>query len=308
MVPQPLRFDGRPDARDIDDAVAHHSAVVHRVGGRHQPVADVKGQQPARARALDLGHQFEIPPDVIDVDGNTEHPAARRIDAVAHIERVPHRVHTGALGGGHRMQRLDRQRHSGRAGIFEKLRDAVFDLRVRGGDILARRAAGTGILREAPRDQHETRCAQRLRFIHRAAVVVARLDPVDRVGREHAAAAISGKRKPGVADCLGGALDPGRRNLIAPGVDRANAVPRAGLDDVEQCALLAHGRSVQRHPAMVAAQVAHQASIPRAARTVRIRATARSGSRRRPALSARRKISARCTVERALSWPPTSVK
>ena len=88
------------------------------------------------------------------------------------------RVHTGAIGGGHRMQRLDRQRHSGRAGIFEKLRDAVFDLRMRGGDVLARRAARSGILGEASGDQHKTRRAQCLCLIHRAAVVVARLDPV----------------------------------------------------------------------------------------------------------------------------------
>src|SRR5262249_57332379 len=97
-------------------------------------------------------------------------------------------------------------------------------------------------------------------------------------------------------------------NRPGAGVDRANAVPRAGLDDVEQRALFAHGCGVEGQPAMVAAQVAHQASIPRAARTVCIRAIARSGSRRSPALSARRKISARCTVERALSCPPTSVK
>ena len=95
---------------------------------------------PDRARSIwainSKSHQ-----NVWDVDGDAEHSAARRIDAVAQVERLPHRVHTGAIGGGHRMQRLFRQRHSGRAGIFEKLRDAVFDLRTRGGD-----ASSLGVL------------------------------------------------------------------------------------------------------------------------------------------------------------------
>ena len=55
-------------------------------------------------------------------------------------------------------------------------------------------------------------------------------------------------------------------------------------------------------------RVSAQASMPRAASTVRMRATARLGSRSRPAASASRNSSARCWVERALSWPPTMVK
>src|SRR5262245_2862216 len=179
---------------------------------------------------------------------------------------------------------------------------------MRGGDVLGRRATGAGVLGQASGNQHKARRAERLRFVHRAPVVVARLITVGCVGREHTAAAISGKLKPGVADGLGGAIDPGRGNLVAPRVDCANAMPRTALDDVEQRALLTYRRGIEGQPAMIAAQVAHQTSIPRAARTVCIRATARLGSRKSPALSARRKISARCTVERALSWPPTSVK
>ena len=44
----------RADARQVDHAVAHHAAVVEQVGGRHQPVADVVGEQAlaaARARS-----------------------------------------------------------------------------------------------------------------------------------------------------------------------------------------------------------------------------------------------------------------
>src|SRR5207245_1298796 len=53
---------------------------------------------------------------------------------------------------------------------------------------------------------------------------------------------------------------------------------------------------------------AHHAAMPRVARTPRMRAAARSGSASKPAVSASRNSSARCKVERALSWPPTMVK
>src|SRR5262249_10920411 len=46
-------------------------------------------------------------------------------------------------------------------------------------------------------------------------------------------------------------------------------------------------------------------SMPATARTRRMRVTARSGSRRRPASSARMNSSARWTTDRALSSPPT---
>ena len=41
---------------------------------------------------------------------------------------------------------------------------------------------------------------------------------------------------------------------------------------------------------------------------LRIRATAISGSRSSPALSARRNSSAKCRMDRALCWPPTMTK
>lgn len=49
-------------------------------------------------------------------------------------------------------------------------------------------------------------------------------------------------------------------------------------------------------------------SAPANFRTARIRSTATSGSRSRPARSASMKVSARCTVERPLSRPPTILK
>src|SRR5256885_1205488 len=38
-------LDPAADARDVDDAVAHHPAIVEQVARGHQPVADMKGEQ-----------------------------------------------------------------------------------------------------------------------------------------------------------------------------------------------------------------------------------------------------------------------
>ena len=116
---------------DVDDAVAHHAAVVEDVLGRHQPVADVKREQAILSGARDLRHQFRIPPDVIDVERDAEHAGALRIEPVADVERLLRRVHAGAVGGIHRMQRLDRERHVGLLRVFQHLGDAVVDLRPR---------------------------------------------------------------------------------------------------------------------------------------------------------------------------------
>ena len=45
---EPPRQQHQPStaAPQLDDAVAHHAAVVEDVLGRHQPVADVIGEQP----------------------------------------------------------------------------------------------------------------------------------------------------------------------------------------------------------------------------------------------------------------------
>ena len=64
----------RPDEREVDHAVAHHAAIEQQVGGRHQPVAEVKRHQASGvpARALDLALEIRVPPDVIDVDRDAE--------------------------------------------------------------------------------------------------------------------------------------------------------------------------------------------------------------------------------------------
>src|SRR5262245_50871254 len=125
---------------------------------------------------------------------------------------------------------------------------------------------------------------------------------------ELTAPAAAGEIKSGVAHRAPGAIEPDGGDLVAPGIDGADAVAGAGVDDREQIALLADRRRVQRQPAMIGREIAHQTSKPRVARNAFIRWVAASGLASSPALSARRNSSARCKVERALSCPPTMVK
>src|SRR5712671_8086839 len=64
-------LDHAADGGKIDDAVAHHAAVVEHVTGRHQPVADMVADD-ALAGARDLARQVRVPPDVIGVDRDAE--------------------------------------------------------------------------------------------------------------------------------------------------------------------------------------------------------------------------------------------
>src|SRR4051794_19038864 len=74
-------LDGGANPRQIDDAVAHHAAVEEEVAGRHEPIADVMGEDtPGGARAGDLVHQLRIPPDVVDVDGDADSVAEQVAD------------------------------------------------------------------------------------------------------------------------------------------------------------------------------------------------------------------------------------
>src|SRR5205823_359426 len=55
------------DGGNIDDAVAHHAAVVEDVPCRKQPVADMKYEDAIRtAGACDLSFEVRVPPYVID--------------------------------------------------------------------------------------------------------------------------------------------------------------------------------------------------------------------------------------------------
>ena len=50
---------------------------------------------------------------MIDVDRDAESAFAVRIERIAQIERLRQGIDAGAVGGIHRMQRLDRERHAG---------------------------------------------------------------------------------------------------------------------------------------------------------------------------------------------------
>ena len=110
------------------------------------------------------------------------------------------------------------------------------------------------------------------------------------------------------AESANGAIEADAGDLVAPGIDGADAVARTGLDDLQEIALLPDGRRVQRQPAVIGGEIAHHASMPRVARKAFMRCVASSGLASRPALSAKRNSSAKCKVERALSCPPTMVK
>jgi hypothetical protein len=132
---KPFRLHRTAHRSDVDHAVAHHAAVVENVLGRHQPVADMKRQQAALSGARNLPQQLYVPPDVIDVECNTERAGAAGIEAIANIERLSGRVDAGAVGRIGRMQRLDCKRHPRVARVFHHLGDGFLDLRARGGDV-----------------------------------------------------------------------------------------------------------------------------------------------------------------------------
>ena len=113
-------------------------------------------------------------------------------------------------------------------------------------------------MRQAAGDQHDAGRAERLGLVDGAAIVVARLDAMRGVCREHAAAAIARQFEPGIAHRPHRAIEADGCDLIAPGIDGADAVPRTGVDDLREIALLADRRRVQRQPAMIGGKIAHQ--------------------------------------------------
>ena len=165
---------------------------------------------------------------MVRVDGDAE----PRAQLVAQIVGVLHRVHARAVGGVHRVQRLDRERHARRARVAEELADAVAHHFARAGEILRFDGAGA-ILRQPAHDEYQAARAQGERLVDRAPVVVLRRAPAFAVrGREHSAAAIAGDRESGVAYAPRRVLQPGGRHLVAPRRDAANAVAGASGDDL----------------------------------------------------------------------------
>src|SRR5690606_19816623 len=105
--------------------------------------------------ALDLAVDVRVPPDVVDVDGDAEAAPALRIEPIADVERLPERVHAGAVGGVHWMKRFDGERHTGRICPVEKRGDGVLHLGAGGGDVLRWRRARPRELRQPAYHQHQ---------------------------------------------------------------------------------------------------------------------------------------------------------
>src|SRR5450759_4643405 len=59
-------LDPGADEGNVDYAIAHHAAIEQQIGGRHQPVADMKSEQALVAGALDFSLQPRIPPDMVE--------------------------------------------------------------------------------------------------------------------------------------------------------------------------------------------------------------------------------------------------
>ena len=88
-------------------------------------------------------------------------------------------------------------------------------------------------MRQPSGHQHDAGRAERFCLINRAAIIIARLGAMRGIRCEHAAAAIARQIEPGVAHRARRAVEPDRRDMVAPGIDGADAMPRAGVDDLK---------------------------------------------------------------------------
>ena len=64
---------------------------------------------------------------MVDIERHAERAPAIRVEGVAEVEGMTERVHAGAVGGVHRVQGLDGERHLRLARVVEKRADAVLD-------------------------------------------------------------------------------------------------------------------------------------------------------------------------------------
>ena len=161
-------------------------------------------------------------------------------ELLSHVERLRERVHAGAVAGIHRMQRLDGDRHFVRARMRQHSSDAI-------SHHLARRADVARAFRQSADNQHKAIGAERRGFVDRPLVVVDGGLPAGGIRRrKHAAAAIAADAQAIVLDGAGRLAEPDGSDLVAPGIDRRNAVPRASFRRLDDIPLLAHGRQIDR--------------------------------------------------------------
>ena len=164
--------------------------------------------------------QLRVPPDVVQVDGDAERAASVGIEPVADVERLLQRVDAGPVGGVHRVQRLDRQRHPAFAGVGQQCSDPLGDLFASAGDVLvrgpARQRAG-----QAADDEDQAGGVQLAGLVEGAPVVVAHRLAGGGIGvGEHAAATVA-RELEAVARALPSQWPPGPPP--APGRARARS-------------------------------------------------------------------------------------
>ena len=148
------------------------------------------------------------------------------------------RVNAGAIGGGHRVQWLDRDRHAGIDGMGQHGRQAVGDL-FPGIDHVFRP------VRQAAAYHHKTLCLNGGGFVDGAAVVVQRRLPSGIVnGGKHAAAADAGDGHAVVFQNARRFIDPAFGKLVAPDRNPADILCRIPFDGFAQRPLLHRGRLV----------------------------------------------------------------
>jgi hypothetical protein len=144
------------------------------------------------------------------------------------------------------MERLDGERHVGRARMGQQRGDAVAHQLARAGKVAR-------VRREPAHHQHQAVRAERRRLVDGAAVVVERTRQAGAVeGGEHASAAQAGDGEAVGADRLRRRCHAHRLELVAPRRDAGNAGARDAVDGLAQIPLRAHGRGVDREEARVA--------------------------------------------------------
>ena len=97
-------FHKLADSAVIDAAFAHEPAVIEKVIGWGDPVADMEAYD-SLAGSLNFLCELRIPPDVIDIRGDSDPVIAKLVN---HVVALANRVDGAAAIGIHRVEGLDR--------------------------------------------------------------------------------------------------------------------------------------------------------------------------------------------------------
>src|SRR3974390_3737854 len=136
--------------------------------------------------------EIRLPPDMIGVDSD---PNAIP-ELLADVKRLPERVHTGTVSGIHRMQRLDRDWHSGCPRMRHERGEPLHHHKARSGKVARAQ-------RQTAHHHYPALGPDRHRLVDRALVVVDRRRPAARIaGRKHPTPAIPGNAHAVILDPL----------------------------------------------------------------------------------------------------------